>query len=873
MKKLASVFFVLLFTKNITAQSVDYRSAEDGINQLLSHPEFIEDIVNLGTSDLSAAKFDQYLSKYVPEYNSFKIENTAIDFSKIYYANVEGVSVDNLAGVFGKALNLNNTQTQNLKNVFSGNLNPASGNAYSADLASQLYDRGKNPQLDYAIDMGVDFFQGKFGDGGITSSLIDLGGGLMGNLISELNKREQEKMEEYLRLERMSIDQQVFETGILQEAEGNIYSGVKLVDKTNPERKDLQIHYKARKSMPGNTGVMVENVDYSKAINLLNEAIDQYKKNPDRSYYLYLAYVDRALCKMQLGAYRAAIIDYYFAQKILDGILSGKLPDNSIELIFPKGFFDASNKATYQKGKLDQKVGTLSYSDLVNVILNRAFAKYRAADYSGAISDAKLASGLSESKQIGAEYQLNGYKDISKAIEAMAEFKQGRHNASFDLFSKARLNDDLIKDSDNDGITDFTDRYDSGNMQNPQARKESGNILYYGFPNYFPFDIIQMKGLSLYKAGKLSEAIGVYENIVASESSAYYKTFTKAGGDISAVLASLASFYYSKSNFSRAISLLDKAISLDPARLEYYFKRGSYKKSNGQESEAQADFDIVKNPSLLKGKISEKQSVDYYLTAYEKALSANDKNAVFSAIRDAISAYPDQDDFFNYSIKYLNNSQNAAHADELSEKYKSVNPARYHILKSLAFSFSSDEQKEKEEMIKAFENGAGFYLMSLALHPEQRILLQQKPYYCELLKKYISRTNNSFIPKQFDRAKQERYLDSLYEALNEQYSANKAMAGILEKQKREQKAKFLGDFEEYLKVLESQKMLLEMSPIHAFDYVEILFILGRGEDAVSFAQKTVQKGKLMKSNEADPNSRFSNTYYYGLQNIAGGNCR
>jgi tetratricopeptide (TPR) repeat protein len=873
MKKIFFCFFSIVFSFCSLAQTSVYQTAEDGINNLLSNSDFVQEILSLEKSDFSPDKLDQYLLKYLPEYQSYKVTNTAIDFSKIYYANAEGASPEVLAGLLGKALDMNTSEIQNLKGVFSGSFNLTTASGTTTDLSKKLYESDLDPNVDYAVDLGVDFFQKKFGDGGLNSSLIDIGGGLLGNLLSEINAMEKEKLAKSLMIERLNKDQQVFNLGYFQEAEGNIYSGVSLKDKTDTGRNDLQLHYKARKSMPGNMGILVENVDYPKSVGLLNEVIELYKKNPARAYYLYMAYVDRALCKMQMNAYRAAVIDYYFAQKVLEGILAGKLPDQSLKSVFPKGYFDSSDKTSYLKGEQVQTIGTLGYSDLVNVVLCRAFAKYRSEDYKGAISDARIALGLGLKHFGGSETQINGYQDISKAIEAMAEFKLGHYNASFALFGSSTLSEDLIKDSDGDGITDFTDQFDSRKMQNPQALKESGRTLFYGFPSYFPFDIIQVKGLSYYKAGKLNEAIGIYENLVASETSANYKTFTKVGGDISAVLASLASFYYTKGDFTKSVSLLNKAIALDPDKLEYYFKRGSYKKANGQISEAEADFDVVKKPVLFKAKASEQQSVEYYNTAYEKALSGSENNAVFRVIKEAASAYPDLEVFYSFGIKYLNSAQNSVHADELAQIYKTSSPLHYHILKALSYSFAGDEEHEKSEFFEAFEKGASFYMMSLSIHPEHRILIQQKSYCCELMSRFMSRTNNSFISSDFDREKMDQYFDSLYVALGEQYSANKAMEGILAKQKREQKAKFLGDFEEYLRILESQKMLLEMSPIHAFDYVELLFILGKKDEAVSFAKKVVQKGKLMKSNELDPNSRFSNAYYYGLKNIAESNCQ
>jgi tetratricopeptide (TPR) repeat protein len=884
---ITSIFYSLIF--NISAQntnyvkteksstestSKDYRTAEDGINRLLSNPQFVNDVADLGTSDFSLEKLDGYLTKYVPEYSNFKINNSTLDINKIYYANAEGASTDNLANLLGNSLKLNPAQTQNLKHNLSGTNIYSPTSNLSTGLGNSMYERGKNAKVDYAVDYAVDFFQNELGDGGMNSALIDIGGGLLGNLALEMNKREQEKMAEEARQNRLFDDKEIFTGGVRREAVGNIYTGIKFVDKTAPERSDLQTHYKAKQLIPNGDGTTSLNLDYEKAIKLLNEAIGKYKNNPNRAYYLYMAYVDRASSKMQIAAYRAAIIDYYFAQKVLESILSGKLPDNSIEAIFPKGYFDVSNKSTYIKGKVQTKIGTLTKKDLVNIIQNRAFAKYRAEDYNGAISDAKLAIKTLVDNNISSTGIPNDYKDISQAITAMAQFGLGKYTDSYASFLNANLNDDMTKDSDNDGITDFADSYDMKNSQNPYAIKESGSTIFYGFPNYFPLDIEQIRGLTYYKVGKLKEAISSYENIVSSETNNYtYGTigkqiFTKVGGNISSVYSTLGSFYYTSGDKVKAMSLMDNAIKLNPNQLEYYYKRGTYRKAANKIKESEADFAIVKNPELLKNNTTAK-SLEYYATKYAQSKSSTNKEEEFKTIKEAMSDYPQL--YYSWALSYLISTKNSEHAVELS-KLVIKDSKEYHVLQALNYAFSANTQKEEEEIVLAFEKGAGFFTFRTQFIDFR---LMQKPYYVKLLAKYMSPTNNNFVPQDFNQQQKEnmkRMLDSTYLVINKQYENVKGMKGIMADTQKEQMAKSLGEYEAYLNILDSKKMLLSMSTIHSLDKIECLFILNRKEEAIKYAEKVISKGKLMKPQDEsiNPNSKLTNDYYFAIENISKG---
>jgi tetratricopeptide (TPR) repeat protein len=579
---------------------------------------------------------------------------------------------------------------------------------------------------------------------------------------------------------------------------------------------------------------------------------------------------------MQTGAYKGAIIDYYFAQGVLEKVLEGKFKDQSVYFIYPEGYADILNKKTFAKGKRETKYGILNNNDLVIIIINRAFAKYRAKDYNGAIADAEIARKILVNKNIVVSGKPNDYKDIIETIIAMSQFGLEKYAESYKTFSAAYLNDDLFVDIDKDGSVDFLDLDDKGVAGLLDKMEGYNETEYYGLPNYFTFDIAQIKGMSYYKANKIDDAISIYEYILTIENTKLLnilplKTFTRIGGDVSSIYSTLGSLYFTKGDKAKAIKYLDDAINLNPNQLEYYFKRGTYKKAIGLTKEADADFKIVKNPELLKVN-NIKKSPEYYSTKYTELATASKTQEQYLLLKEAMQTYPDNDEWFGMMVRDLKLSKNSSGAKEISEMLP-VNTKRYHIMRSFYHAFSADNQKEEEEIFLAFENGLGFYESSLAY----QLNLRSKPYYCKLLTKDMSKTNNNFIPLEFDKVKMTKVIDSISSAIYDQYknSANKELAKIMEDQKKSGRAKSLGNYEEYLAILNSNQMYLETSAALALDKIECLFILNRREEAIKFAKQVWSKGKILK-----PDSRVSsnvyiemtNGFYYAIQNIAKGTC-
>jgi hypothetical protein len=849
-------------------QTKEYRTNEDGISKLINNQDFINDVMNLGTEELTLDKLDNYLGKYIPEYANFKLSSSKLDFDNLYFANSSAVSTEQLANKMAVALKLNPQQSQMLQNAFNGTMSYTSANTLSKGYGNMLYERGKDPKVDYAVDYTVDFFQGKFGDGGIKSDLIDLGGGVLGNLVNSINLKYEEKMAKEAAELLIMDDFNVYNSGPITVDSKN-YANEKKTDQT-----DLLKHYSAKQKMPHNNGIAIENTkDYVGAITLFNETIDRYRQNPDRAYYLYQAYTSRGNCKMQIGNYKAAVVDFYFAYEILENILNGKLPDKSFEILYPKGYFDINNKKTYGKGKTEIIFGTLKSEDLVVILLNRAFAKYRAKDYNGALLDVAILQNVLLNKNVRPSGKANDYKDFALAIVAMSQYELKNYEDSYTTFTSANLNDDLIADKDNDGITNFLDLDDQGKFGFLDKVEGFEKLQVYGLPDYFPFDIIQIKGLIYYKAGKIDDAIVIYENLLSSENTnltygrGSKKAFTKAGGDISAVNSGLASFYFSKREVEKSIKLLDAAISLNPNQLEYYNKRGVYKKAIGKTKEAELDFAIVKDPDLLK-KTTFKKNKEYFDTKYAELLAASKKEEEFKLLKEAIQTYPENEMYLYWVLQNLKISKNPNDANEISNLY--VNDKKYfHLMKSLSYYYAANPQKEEEEIFLAFENGLGFYDLF-----KNRVSFSyyKRPYYCKLLSKYISQTNNNFIAKDFDKAKVTKTLDSTYVELDKQYKNLKGMSKMLEDQKKKDMAKNLGDVKQYLDLLNENLPVLEMSALFSIDKIECLFILNRKEEAIAFAKKIFLKGKLILNKDLKPETEFLNDYYYAIENIANGPC-
>lgn len=843
-------------------------SAEDALNRLINNPEFVKDVMAAGEGELTPAKLNQYLASYVPDQSNTVINGAKLDLNKLYFANSGNVQTDVVANKLSSMLKLDDTQAKLFSGLITGNA-PA---AKPGSLRGLLYEQGKDKKTDLAVDAAVDFFQKKIGGNAFTNSMIDIGGGLMGSLITKMNKRYYEKLAQERLLERLSIDKAIYQAGST-----SLYDPQKkkVVIGKLPEHEDLFLHFTATQSMPSNyIGFMENKVDYAKAVSLLDKAIALYRENPERGYYLYNAYLDRAVCKMELGQYRAAIVDYYYADDILSAILAKKLPDNSLNTTFPPGFFDMSNKATFGKGKPVTVIGSLNQTDKMQLLIARAYAKYRQGDFTGALADSGLAAHLAPSATAAKGIS---YQGMISAINGMAQFGMKNYEAAEASFNKAGIGTDIIGDKDKDGLADFMDLDKEGQSFQDDKLEGFDYIVYPALPVFFPFDLIQVKGLVAAKTGKMDEAIQLYEAIVTSENGKTAVTgqagrmFSKASGDISAVYGSLATFYYDKGEKKKALELLDSSIDISPEEPAYYVKRGTYRKAMGMAAEAAADFKKAKNPAAADPSgttvSSSKRSLDYYQTQLDKNESSGNPAANYTVLTDALKDYPDKSGFFNGMVKSLALSKDPAKATAAGA-IKGLAPKYAAVFNALAAEYAGDAKTAEDQYSAAFANGFHFYDARMAV-----LDLHKKPYYCRLLSSHLSKTNNNFIAADFSREKTVRMLDSLYNSMPIYREATGATKKMLDKSKAKEYAKNLGEIEKYLEALDDDKTALELSPIMTLDKVECLMILGKKAEAVNVAQKAVQGKKMRNFVESMPQLADTQVpYFKALQNIADGAC-
>lgn len=849
MKKILIRYFLLLPLLAL-AQGKDYRSSEDALNQLINNPQFVEDVLKGNAKPLTLQSADEYLSIYVPEYANFKLSNK-VDVSKLYYANLNDVSTDQVADQLGNLFGLNPTQWQLMKTTLNGSNAYTPVNGKSSGIASQLYERGKDKQLDLGVDAAVDFFQGEFGDGGIKSLGIDVAGGLMGYAFSGINRRYEEKLKQEKILAEAMNDYNVYESGAQL---NNQKSG----------QEDLFAHSQAEMlSLPKFR--VIKAASYKDAISLFDQAIAGYKRNPARAYFMFQAYQGRGRSKMQLGAYRSAIVDFYYAQTLLDAMLAGKLPDKSIRSVWPTGYYDAGNKKTYAKGKADFSIGSITKLDQVTLLVSRAYAKYRLDDFSGAIADCNTARGINAS--LPASTIANNPAAIIDAVKAMAEFGQGNYAQSYSTFSKSGITDDLIADIDGDGLVDFADADEGGQPMILDKVENLGEVEYRGLPDYFVYDIAQIRGLCYYKANQVDAAIAIYETILRTENDKgnyglpEKRAFTKSGGDVSSVYASLGNFYVAKGDKQKALIYFDKAISIKPDQMEYYLSRANCKKLLGDKAGADNDIAAFKKPEAVA---TSKKAEAYYQTKIAEFESTRNNAALLDLTREAVVIYPKNEAFFCTLVK-------SVMAEEKPEKTQTAANAvasdlrRKEALLSLQSRQSGDVAGEEAHLTAAFEHGLGLFEASKVY----RLRLETRPYYCKLLAKYATKTNNTFIAANFNRDEMIQTLDSTYNSIAEYRTATGIMKKMLDNSRRQQTAKALGEVENYLKELNEDKNISENVSIMALDKMECLFILEKDEEAIKFAKKIVSAGKIVPLQD----NPVCNDALEGIRTIAKGECQ
>lgn len=846
MKKVLLFFWIFGAPAMMGQTKADYRSTEDGLTQLLTTPEFVQELAQTKTEDLSLKKLSEYFVKYLPEYADYK-PSGPINPNKVYYANTRGLSSEVVAKGLSALLQSDGAQKQLIEQVLSGAV-PAS--SYGSKALNPWNDPGKKPARDRVLENAVDFFKGKWDSPKMTAGMLDLGGVVLGSLLRQFDQKYQAKMAEMKRVDSLLANQQVYLLG--KPATGLL----------RPSQKALYLHHQAHTAMAHRT--QTQTSDYPQAIALLDQAIAAYQQQPQHAYYMYLAYVQRAQCKMQCGVFRAAITDLYYAQEVLDLILSGQLPDQSLRFIYPKGYFDTTHKETLYKGTPQPSYQTLSAKDQVVVLMNRAYAKFRTGDHIGAMADAENAQKILRNKAVPGTGQPNDYKDLCQALIAMANFGLGQFDAAYEAFGKASLNADLYADRDGDGTANFMDENDQGAPAIADREEGYRKTELYGFPDYFPFDIAQIRGLCLYKKARYDDAIAIYESIVSTEHAKsaslqeFQKMFTAAGGDISAIYSSLSSFYEVKGNPNKALELIKKALEISPDQPEYQAKLAAYQQEKDPRG---TPADMINPPAASK-------TEEYYQTKYVQFSQTENQAERFAVIAQAIKDHPQNQQFYHWATAFVALSQNASQAQQLAQSYPQ-DSKEYNVLMALHNRYNAHPVQEQAHIEKAFAQGLTFYELA---HKDTDLLIKSRPYYCALLLQFLTKDNNSFVPPAHEKPAVLRSLDSTYTALQKQYSGVPAVLKSMEALKKEQYLQINAQFDQLLKQLDSQPAALEMNPVSSYTKLEALLALGRKEEAMAFAKKVVKAGKFLPIMAEDPNANTVRAYQDALANMAGGAC-
>ena len=114
-----------------------------------------------------------------------------------------------------------------------------------------LYARGKDPKTDAAVDLSKDFFKSTIGNTGINGALSDVASGVLGNIITKINKRYYEKLAEEQRISKLNEDNFVYSIGSTSYFDS---ATRKYLNGHSADQNDLYDHYNAKLKMPSYYG-------------------------------------------------------------------------------------------------------------------------------------------------------------------------------------------------------------------------------------------------------------------------------------------------------------------------------------------------------------------------------------------------------------------------------------------------------------------------------------------------------------------------------------------------------------------------------------------------------------------------------------------
>lgn len=257
------------------------------------------------------------------------------------------------------------------------------------------------------------------------------------------------------------------------------------------------------------------------------------------------------------------------------------------------------------------------------------------------------------------------------------------------------------------------------------------------------------------------------------------------------------------------------------------------------------------------------QNQYYQPNLRQPPLSVHNRKLI-ELMRDAAQMYPDNLIFFYELIKSLKRENNPRETANIADSF-SAHQIRFHILQSVYFKQLNDYEREKQEMLRAFNNGLGLFDASKTFDLE----ISQKPYYAELMVSHASLTNNTFIPLDFNKDKTTAFLKSVYDSIPEYGSATGGTREILEVSRAKEFARSLGHIEEYLYLLENNNLQHAPVSFEVLDRIECLFILKRPLEAIDYAKKIVAVGSLKIQNVSDgAHIDYSNRSIRAIYNIA-----
>jgi len=164
MKKTA-LLFALLISALAKAQTTDYRTTEDGINQLINNAGFLDKMSNMSNEQIATTTLDKLFDEFVPEYKGFKADVNNLNLNNIYFTPDAGgdYSPKQLAGGFGKLLGMKDDEVNAFQSIFDGNYQEVDLRTASSQLGNSLYNRGKNEGVDYVVDKTNNFLQEQYG--------------------------------------------------------------------------------------------------------------------------------------------------------------------------------------------------------------------------------------------------------------------------------------------------------------------------------------------------------------------------------------------------------------------------------------------------------------------------------------------------------------------------------------------------------------------------------------------------------------------------------------------------------------------------------------------------------------------------------------